>query len=688
MTSTTRVLFFLLSLFSVSVLDAQFMHPQWAGALGGNGVTACNSIATDAQGNVYSVGSFSQNADFDPGSNVSMFSTGSSSGDIYVCKLNNLGQYVWAAQLGGIGVDAGYSVAVDQAGDVYCAGVFRGLADFDPSGLPYQIGSAGAEDAFVVKLSSAGNLLWVVTFGGTQADEISDIALDTSGNIYVAGRFGGTVDFDPGPGTYNLTSAGNSDAFVMRLTSTGAFSWAGQMGGASFDNVSAVRVNEAGHVFFAGYFEGVADLDPGAPVTNYTSAGGRDAFVGKLGNSGNLLWIKTMGGSNNDFAYDVDFTASGFVLTTGMFYDSVDFDPGAGVYALQTSGVSSDGFLQCLDAAGGFQWVAQVGGTNASDRGFSLDVLPDGTTFLTGDFQDTARFGSVISGPVRISNGLKDIFIARWSINGTLQWVETIGGTGNDFGNSLVVTNSGDIYLGGGFQDTVDFDPGSSTYWLSTAGTKYAFVSRYQVCQPLLDTLQITACGSYAFEDTVYQSGGVYTYSYTTVSGCDSIVVLDLQIGNLDALVSRVGDTLMVTPANAQSYQWVDCTNGWTPLPSATSSSLVLPGSGSYAVVVNDGICTDTSACFDAFYSGFDIHTDADVQVFPVPARDELIIRMPPSAVWLEAKLMTISGDVLYANTQISGGEQRWDISQLPAGVYLVAMRTSERLFFRYVVKV
>jgi len=141
---------------------------------------------------------------------------------------------------------------------------------------------------------------WAKSMGGTNLEESVSIAVDDSGNIYTTGYFQGTTDFDPGLGTFNLTSAGVQDIFISKLDASGNFVWAKSIGEISTDIGYSIAIDVSGNVYTAGYFYGTADFDPGAGTFNLTSAGGQDIFISKLDASGNFVWAKSMGGISTE----------------------------------------------------------------------------------------------------------------------------------------------------------------------------------------------------------------------------------------------------------------------------------------------------------------------------------------------------------------------------------------------------
>jgi hypothetical protein len=311
----------------------------WAGEIGGDYSDICSEIALDNDGNVYGVGYYDGAADFDPGPDVAELRA-SGWHNAFVFKLTSGGQYVWAKQFGADGDENGDRIAVDSVGNVITCGTFEGSVDFDPGEGTFEL-SSFPSTVFISKLDSSGNFVWA---GSIARASPKDLVVGQDDSTYLSGgiSFGyDTVDVDPGPGIVELNRDGGG-GFVIRLTSSNDFQWVRQV---PFSPV--LGITDQGNLLSAGAYEGTLDLDPGEGTFEVTSAGGQDAFLARYDSEGRLHWARTVGGNDLDFVNGLAVSGSR-LIATGRFSETVDFDPGP-EQSLLTSSSDPSTFL--------FQWM-------------------------------------------------------------------------------------------------------------------------------------------------------------------------------------------------------------------------------------------------------------------------------------------------------------------------------------------
>ena len=340
----------------------------WAERMGGNHFNAGYAITADNNNNIYVTGLFYETAYFSSDSLIPGL-TSAGDRDVFVAKLNSNGHLIWAKGFGGSNKDYANSIAVDNAGNVYTTGVFNGTADFDPGTGAYNLTSKGHDDVFVSKLNSSGNLVWAKALGGSLYDMGYSIAVDNAGSVYTTGFFTDTADFDPGSGTYNLTSTGSYEVFVSKLNSSGNFAWARKTGGPNSDKGYSVAVDDAGHIYTTGYFNGTASF--GQSSTTLTSAGGKDIFIQEFDTTGNIVWAKNFGGSSDDVSWYISTDNAGNIYNLGVFQGLVNFDPGNGTSNLISSG-GYDIFIQKIN-----MYALGYNSTSPSDKNIKMQLYPN-----------------------------------------------------------------------------------------------------------------------------------------------------------------------------------------------------------------------------------------------------------------------------------------------------------------------
>ncbi|MFM9839281.1 MAG: IPT/TIG domain-containing protein [Cyclobacteriaceae bacterium] len=325
--------------------------------------------------------------------------------------------------------------------------------------------------------SQIPSLDWAVRMGGTDLDEGNAITTDALGNVFIAGRFAGSADFDPGPSTFNLVAGTNPDIFIMKLDASGNFVWAKSMGAIQDDRGLAIALDPSGNVYTTGYFQGTVDFDPGVGTFNLTSLGSFDIFVSKLDAAGNLVWAKAIGSTDGDIGQSIATDAIGNVYVSGFFSGTTDFDPSAGVFSITPIGPGTDDvFVLKLNTSGNFIWAKSIGGNDNGDDGRSIKVDASSNLYITGNYQLTADFDPGIGVFNLTAAGGEDIFVSKLDTNGNFIWAKSVGGTGDDEGLSLAVDASGNITTTGSFELTSDFDPGAGTANVTAVGSRDCFV--------------------------------------------------------------------------------------------------------------------------------------------------------------------------------------------------------------------
>ncbi len=527
----------------------------WATGAGSTGYDLGASIAVDPSGNGYTTGWFSSSVDFDPGAaTYTMTSAGST--DIFVSKNDANGNFLWAKRFGSTGMDNGAFIALDAVGNIYVTGFFKGTVDFDTGPAVFNLTSTPAYDgdAFILKLDANGNFLWALRIGDTGYDAGTSINFDASGNVYVAGNFELTVDFDPGVATYTLNGF-TGNGFVLKLGATGNFIWAKSLGN-SINQKSycySAKLDGSGNICLAGFFLGITDFDPGPGTFTVNTVPtplfglSNDLFILKLDPAGNFLWVKTIGGNDTDIGTAITVDAMGNLYATGCFSGNVDFDPGPATYSLTSNGPYHV-FILSLDANGNFIWAKSLGNQN-SNYEISTGILiePAGNILITGDFGSVVDFDPSPS-TYTVNGVLSDGFILKLSAAGNFIWVKTIGGPSYEYICSIAVTPLGDIYVTGDYAATVDFDPGPASYTLSAAGGADLFIEKLSCTVPVIAGSQ-TVCENGSASYTLSGATGLNSHNWSVIPG--AVIVSGQNTATLSVLFAAASGSVSVMSENS-----------------------------------------------------------------------------------------------------------------------------------------
>ncbi len=422
----------------------------------------------------------------------------------------------------------GYAITVDASGDVYATGRFYGTVDFNPGAGVFNLTAAGTYDVFVSKIDVNGNFVWARAMGGTADEDGFSIAVDVFGNVFTTGYFNGTADFDPGAGTYNLTSAGYEDIFISKLDVNGNFLWAKSIGSNDLgvgisDEGYSIAVDGTGNVYATGVFHGTVDFDPGPGVVNLSIPSGScpscaQMFVAKFDTNGNLVWAKGYGTYGDSEPSAIAVGPTGNIYLTGYFWSSVGF--GSGVFV--SANGTKDIFIAKLNNNGVGIWAKSMGDSDDSsyypERGYSITVDGAGNVFTTGRYELTTDFDPGPGVFNLTSVGDFDVFILKLNDNGDFVWAKSMGdvnGSGviDDYGFAIVTDASGNVYTAGQYRGTVDFDPGPGVYTLTDKGLGDVFISKLDNNGNFMWAGSMSGCcgRDIGFSMAIDPSGGIYT---------------------------------------------------------------------------------------------------------------------------------------------------------------------------------
>ncbi|MEM7659359.1 MAG: T9SS type A sorting domain-containing protein [Bacteroidota bacterium] len=675
------------------------------------------AVAGDSKGNVYTVGYFKHTLDFDPSQDTLLLSPGFE--DVYLQKVDPVGQLVWAKQLGSWTRDRGMRIFVDEADDIYIGGYFGGAVDFDLDTGVFVLGARGGRDAFVAKYSPNAELYWASQVGGSGSEAFHGFAVAPGGQVFVSGAFPGTATFVPGDSTTTLVSEGSSDVFLAKLDSVGGFLWVKGFFGPEQGRMGDVAVDGDGKPVLVFSFRQKIDADPGPDSLIFLGSGQRDdVVIVKLDADGNLEWATKEGDHDTQTAHSVSVDKWGNVIHSGEDLDNQEYR----------------GYVSKLDAQGTPLWRYLFPGdmpthstvdryghvylTNTWYGGWDMDPGPD--TFFTP------------------SSPYQTMYVVQLTPGGAFSWGERLE-TGVSIPLDISIGQFGKLLSTGQYTSWNDFAPGQDTFALEMEdGLTFAlYTAQYDICGDsiehqgtiamygcdsiispsglqvwtssglYLDTLdlcgtttnveaQLGQSNSSTIDTTVYcepylflnggalTETGTYTQYLTNQTGCDSVLTIHLSLeDSLDASIQQNGSILSATPT-AMSYQWVNCSQNWQAIPGEAEQEFEPNQSGTYAAILEQGDCRDTTDCYAFVLASIPFPPPPTWMIFPNPTSDQLHLRFPDfqggstyDLVWTDA----LGRACKFA--RLATAEQTFSVSELVSGWYILELREEGRTLGR-----
>jgi len=364
---------------------------DYAAQIGGSGFDQGNSVAIDSNRSVIIGGDFwSDELIFQPQSYQGGLSAeGNANG--FIAKYSAGNDLLWSRSLSGLDSEVGVvAVAVDTLDNLYLVGEFSGTVDFDPL-EGNQMWTATDQDIYILKLSPIGELLWLQIVGGDGDQFASDCKVDLQGVLLIGGWFESSLIWSASNEIHQVNSVDASDAFVMKLDSSGGVQWTQTFAGDGRDQVTSLDLDESGVVVVSGLFENNLTVDGGDRSLQILSKGAMDGFVVKLAVNSDPIWAKEFGGDGRDEIKGIKIGRSGDLYLLGRFQDSVSFDIGIvqpPVLTSDSAGITA--FVAKIDLLGRIVWALP---------------LPADPVFLGLDESDHLYLGGSFSGKIDFDPG-------------------------------------------------------------------------------------------------------------------------------------------------------------------------------------------------------------------------------------------------------------------------------------------
>lgn len=675
-----NILLFAIAL--ITTLTAYSLNPsfEWVNQIGGSDFESINAVAIDQNNNIYNTGFFTGTVDFNPGADEE-FLTASNSGDLFIQKLDENGNFIWVKQVRSSGNAEGNAITIDNNGDIIITGSFRDETDFDPGVNEFYLYGNGFESIFVLKLDSDGNFIFAKSISSNEGERAMAISTDINNNILITGGFSGEADFDPGPDEFIISPIDDLDVFVLKLDVDGNFVWVKQIGTPNWDEAYAITTDSENNVYTLGSFEGTIDLDPNIGESIFSSNGSWDVFLQKLDSNGEYIWAKKFGGSGYEEGYSVKVDISGNIYTTGFFSETVDFDPD-GTNQNLTSFGSTDIFIQKLNSEGSLVWVKQVG-SSSTDQGRDLAIDAFGDIYITGWFSGMVDFDPNIGIENITAIGDEDAFVQKLDSDGNLLWVKQFGGSNFDYGESITVDQNNDVITVGNFRTTCNFDIPDSQQNLTAIGIYDTYTHKMSQCLSAIAIDENTACGSFTWIDgTTYaddNNTAIFTIENGSANGCDSVVMLNLTINNVtDLTIIELEEGIIANNANA-TYQWLDCNENFNALVGEFNQEFMPIESGQYAVELTENGCVDTTACTNLTIVNIDDVIPINlIEVYPNPSEGQFKIDFEKTISQVNITITDIQGRAVQSQLYKNTNSVNFELEN-PPGIYFISIETSTR---------
>ena len=519
-----RLLLHILFVLFVNVASAQLVA-DWSVSIGGTGNDRTYSHDADENGNIFMTGYFNDNIQV--GDRI-LESKGKS--DVFVSKMSPNGELEWVKGFGGTGLDIGNDI-ITADGNVYITGQFQDSL-FINDRFGYLV-SGGKSDLFIIKMSTQGEVLWVESFSSIYRIVGTSLAIDNSGNIIIGALTQGEVTCGSSNDTISQPANNQKAAALICLNEKRGFLWITSFESTGNVEIRNIELDPEDNIICTGFFTNSLSCES----YTFTSNGKKDIFLAKTSSTGDLEWINSYGGTEDDISLGLTSSINDNIYITGSYNSTITF----GQTTLESQG-SHDVFVTKIDEDNNIEWAVGIG-SNGKDMGRSITVDQNDNVYVTGFISEATTITTTTGIVSFASLDREDVFISQINDQGNINWVSQLGGIGFDIARDIIFANEDELIVSGFFTNEQDADPLSSVSRnIASNGDKDGFVSKLHIAELTLLTVEEVSANSFdepfTFETiegaTSYElqlintSGKTFTHQTNTSSNTTSLIEMGI----------------------------------------------------------------------------------------------------------------------------------------------------------------
>ncbi len=510
---------------------------NWSTYFGGKGNDGAFGVSIDSKGNVYVVGETSSATSIATSGAHQNIIGGNSQWegwkDAFIVKFNGYGKRLWGTYFGGTHIDYASGICIDNQDNLFVVGTTRSTSGI-ASNNGQQTTFNGDNDAFLVKFNQNGSRIWGTYFGGSNRDIGNSVAIDKNGNIYIAGETQSTSDIATN-NSFKTKYSGNRDAFLAKYNNLGILLWSTYFGDTGLDRAYAVTTDNSNNIIIAGITQSIYDISTDFVYQTEFGGGLGDGFLTKFDIEGNLVWSTYYGGTLEDEIRDAKADNNGNIYITGWTESSNKIATPNGYQKNYSDTI--DAFIAKFDADGKISWGTYYGGKK-NDYGISLSLELGEYLYVVGQTASQEKISSKDSYQNKHGGGIWDVFVTKFSVDGTHIWGTYYGGSENDFGKAICADKHGSVFIAG---ETKSLNAiatyGTHQTNLNGNNPEYpdAFVAKFSGTPTNYYFINANICEgeTYQFDSLILTKTGEYSQTYTTSEGTDSVVILTLNVNPL-----------------------------------------------------------------------------------------------------------------------------------------------------------